>query len=185
VRTPGWLPPAIRKRKTPIRAEFLNRRNEFKRSSALFQEAIKKDPQFAPAYAGFPYGYVLFDLAPTREEAVAKWRANVKRALELDPNLDDAHRAYANMLGFAEWNWREALKEYQIAIRLNPNLAVAHQNYGMILAFMGRAEEGVRELKRAQRLDPASSGVGICSGWRYGTRAAPTNCSTGQKSGSS
>ena len=141
-----------------LRGESLYGRSDFKRSFALYQQAIEKDPHFAAAYARLPFYYRLRDGSLPMEEGLAQWKAAVKRALELDPNLDEAHRAYGVLLG-SEWNWKEEEREYKIALGLNPNLALAHQQYGSMLTFMGRAEEGIQELKRAQRLDPASGSI--------------------------
>jgi TolB-like protein/DNA-binding winged helix-turn-helix (wHTH) protein/Tfp pilus assembly protein PilF len=150
-----------------LRGEFLYRRGDFKRSFALYQQAIEKDPHFAAAYTRLPFYYLLGDGSLPMEEGLAQWKAAVKRALELDPNLDEAHRAYGVLLGGSEWNWKDAEREYKIALGLNPNLALAHQQYGGMLAYTGRADEAIQELKRAQRLDPASGSVGTMLALAY------------------
>src|SRR5262245_30860560 len=82
------------------------------------------------------------------------WKAAVSRALELDPNLADAHLAYGSLLGYHDWNWQQAEREYSTALRLNPSLARAYRSYGMLLVFMGRIDEALQQIRRGERLDP-------------------------------
>lgn len=142
-----------------LRAQYLDRQEKTERSFALFQQAVQKDPNFAAAYAAMPFGPMLYANFLPAIEGLAQWRAAIARALELDPNLAEAHRARGSLLGFNDWNWREAEREFRAAIRLNPNLAFAHQHYGMILSLAGSRDEGIAELRRAQRLDPFDLGV--------------------------
>jgi Tfp pilus assembly protein PilF len=62
----------------------------------------------------------------------------------------------AQVLFHYDWNWPLAEKEYRLAIALNPNYATAHHWYAAFLSLMGRHDEGLAEMKKAQRLDPLS-----------------------------
>jgi Tfp pilus assembly protein PilF len=78
--------------------------------------------------------------------------ASARRAVALDPKNADAHLALA-LTSQAVFNWEAAGKEYQAAIAIDPNAAVLHQ-YGRWFLYTGRIREGLRELEKAERLDP-------------------------------
>jgi tetratricopeptide (TPR) repeat protein len=78
------------------------------------------------------------------------------RALELDDTLAEAHASLAYYSGAVEWNWQDAEKGFKRAIELNSNYATAHHWYAYHLAAMGRLEEAMVEIRRAQELDPLS-----------------------------
>ena len=129
-----------------------------KKAVEHFQEAIAKDPGYAPAYAGLAecyndLGALLFEVP---KEVMPKAKAAAMKALEIDEGLAEAHGA----LGWAEWSWSwdrvAAEREFNRAIILNPNSSVAHHRYGIFLSHLGRFREGVTEGKRARDLDPLS-----------------------------
>src|SRR3989442_1150026 len=137
------------------------------KSIEYFNQAIEKDPSYALAYAGLADAYVLFSTysVSSPQEAYAKAKAAAKKALELDETLAEAHTSLAKVL-FYDWNLAESNREFQRAIELNPNYATAHQWYGNgNLRVMGRFDEAIAEMKRAQELDPLSlvinSDVGV------------------------
>ena len=121
-----------------------------------FQQAIDKDPTYALAYAGLADAYhELSDSSPPRE-MMPRAKAAAMRALELDDSLADAHAALGWVKWHYDWDWTGAEKEFQRAIQLNPNYAIAHGMYGLYLTSLGRVDEGMTQLKRAQELDPLS-----------------------------
>lgn len=123
-----------------------------------FQQAIQKDPTYAPAYAGMAdtylilgqYGYL------QRDQAFAKTKQAALKALEIDNSLGEAHASLAAVLESSEWDWAGAEAGFQQAIELNPAYATAHQWYADFLAEMGRLDESVDEIERALELDPLS-----------------------------
>lgn len=130
------------------------------KSIASFQEAVRLDPSFAPAYAGLAdayasqgYGFAS-DVAPA--EAYAKARAAATKALELDPELAEAHVSLARILWKYDWNWRAAEDAFKRAIELDPSSATAHESYFDCLSAMKRNQEAYVELTRAAALDPVS-----------------------------
>ena len=135
-------------------AEGLNKAIEFS------QQAIEKDPGYAPAYAelAFAYSTVSFYGQPPKE---ASQRAEefAEKALELDNTLAEAHES----LGFAkmshDWDWVGAGREFGTALELNPGSAEARRGYSFYLWNMGRYQEAIREAKRARELDPLSAVV--------------------------
>lgn len=129
-----------------------------KEASGYFSEALKLDPNYAPARAGLADSYNMLATygasAPT--EAFPKAITEAETALRLDSNLAEAHAALAYAKFRGEWNWRKAEEEFKEAIRLNPNYASAHQWYANYLAAMGRFDEAIAETRRTQELDKTS-----------------------------
>ena len=125
----------------------------------LFQEAIDRDPAYSLAYAGLADSYVLlggiYELVPPRESMPVA-RAAAGKALALDPSLAEPHAALGVINHEYDWRWGDAETEFRKAIELNPNYATAHQWYGMFLVYRGRFDEGLREVRMAEDLDPLS-----------------------------
>jgi len=139
---------------------FWNKRTVpgFQQAIVYFQQAIAKDPNYAPAYAGLANSYALvpgYALAPAAQY-MPKAREAAVRALEIDDALPEAHVALALILENYDWDWNTAEKEYQRAIELNPNYATAHQWYAEFLTWRGRFDEALRESESARRLEPLS-----------------------------
>jgi tetratricopeptide (TPR) repeat protein len=139
---------------------YWNKRSEegLNKGIEYFQQAIKRDPNYALAYAGLAdsysqlgnYGFVLPKEAfPTAKEFALK-------ALEIDDTLAEAHTSLALIKTYYDWDRSGAERELKRAIELNPSYAIAHQWYGETLGIMGRPEEGIVEEKRALELDPLS-----------------------------
>jgi TolB-like protein/Flp pilus assembly protein TadD len=131
--------------------------HSLKRAIELFQQAVDKDPNYALAYVGLADCYLLlteYADAPA-SETVALAKAFDQHALEIDASLAEARTslAYAHM---NLWEWAEAEREFKRAISLNPNYPTAHQWYNLYLRSMGRFDEAMVEIRRAQELDPLS-----------------------------
>jgi len=124
-----------------------------------FQEAIDKDPRFAPAYAGLAdclSGLSIFGFrAP--DDGIAKAKGLAVRAVELDPGLSEAHASVAWVKTWYDFDFAAAEREFERSIELNPRYPVAHGWFGYFLGLMGRYEEAYTECQRAIRLDPLSS----------------------------
>ena len=126
-----------------------------------FTQAIILDPQDAKAYAGLADSYNLIReySAMPEDEAFPRAENAARKAIELDPNLAEGHRA----LAFPSFWWRHdfavANREFQRAIALSPNDATAHLWYANVLKNAGENERAVEEINRAQELDPSSSSI--------------------------
>ena len=89
-------------------------------------------------------------------EAMPKAKAAAVKALELDPELGEAHVSLAQVLAGHEWDFPAAEREYKRAIELNPAYPTAHHFYALHLMAMGRQEEAIAEERRALEGDPLS-----------------------------
>jgi TolB-like protein/Flp pilus assembly protein TadD len=125
-------------------------------SIPYFEDSLKRDPTFAPAYVGLAQAYtnlgtVFSGVSP--EATRPKVISFARKALALDPNLVEAHVALAFVLE-EEWHWTEAEAEYRRALALNPNDADAHAWFALWLVCQGRTDEAVAEVEHARALDP-------------------------------
>ncbi|MGK2962352.1 MAG: protein kinase domain-containing protein [Gemmatimonadaceae bacterium] len=146
-----------------LRGRYLwARRGEgsIRRSLTLFEQAMAADPNFARAYAGFAMAASVLPMYAVMESdsITPAGIAAGRRAVELDPNLSDAHLGLANSLIY-RFAWKEAEQHFKRALELDPSNATAHQWYGDYLYVTGRAGDAVPQLKRAAELDPLSAVV--------------------------
>ncbi|MGD9588520.1 MAG: tetratricopeptide repeat protein [Pyrinomonadaceae bacterium] len=133
---------------------------DLEKAVEYFEQAIARDPGFVLAYVGLSetyrtmpsYGY----MAP--REVAAKAKAAAQKAMEIDPDLAEAHAAVAGVAMNFDWDWQKAEREFKKAIELGPNVAEIHKTYGFsFLVTMGRFKEAIVELKRALELEPLSA----------------------------
>jgi len=133
-----------------------------------FRKAIDEDPAYARAYGGLAdcynqLGTVLIGGQPPTEirpRAIAAAR----KALDIDPDLAEAHAALAYARLY-DWEWAAAEDGFQRALRLNPSYASAHLWYAHSLSMRKRPEEALREVRLAQQLDPLSAIIQTQVGW--------------------
>lgn len=128
------------------------------KSTAHFQAAIEKDPTFSPAYVGLANSYdalpLVFIGAPP-EQVRAEELAAIRKALELDPDLAEAHV----LLGRTEqqhWGWAHAEAESRRAMELNPNEADAYGGLAFWMLCQGRTDEAVDWADRERQIDPVA-----------------------------
>jgi len=141
-------------------------RADIDESISDFKEAIRRDPTFAPAYLGLAQAHselgTVFIGTPPEAERVKVVDA-ARKALELDPQLAEAHVLLANVLK-EQWQWTEAEAEYRRALELNSNNPVAHDGLARWLLCQGRTDEALAWVRRGREIDPiAVSGTEI--GW--------------------
>ena len=139
---------------------FWNKRTveNFQQAVAYFQRAIDRDPNYAPAYSGLANSYSLltgYAVLPGNKY-MPRARAAALRALELDPNLAEAHTALALVVQNYDYDWQTSEKEFRWAIELNPNYVTAHHWYAEHMMWMGRFDEAFQESEKARLLDPLS-----------------------------
>src|SRR6185369_7789643 len=124
-----------------------------------YKKAIEIDRNFALAYAAIAEAYNSMgknpDVAPKDSIPLAK--AAAIRALEIDPQLPQAHSALGDSLAIYDWNWADSESHFKKALELDPNVAYTHVAYGLAyLTAMNNAKEVVSELERAVSMEPLS-----------------------------
>lgn len=133
----------------------------FKKAIGFFEQAIEKDVDYAPAYAGLADAYtslaVIGGVAPREVFPLAK--AAALRALEIDSTLGEAHLSLALITWRYDWDWVSAEREFKRAIELNPSYPAARRRYASYLYGSGRSDESLVQLTMAQTDDPLSAWI--------------------------
>jgi TolB-like protein/DNA-binding winged helix-turn-helix (wHTH) protein/Flp pilus assembly protein TadD len=141
---------------------FWNKRTAdgLKVALAYFKQAVDEDPKYAQAYSGLADTYALLGdwqyAVMTPKEAFPNAKAAAIKALELDGSLGEAHNSLAFVLDGFDWNLDAGGKEFQRATALSPGYATAHHWYAWHLSLLGRFDEALVEMRKAESLDPLS-----------------------------
>ena len=133
-----------------------------------FQQAIAKDPNYALAYAGIAEAY--FEVSSqymSPLEAMPKLKAAASKALSLDNSLAEAHTLAGMADAVYDYDYPVAEQEFKKGRELNPGSPFVHEWYAYYLSGMGKNDDALAELKRAQALDPLSDVVNIVYGLNY------------------
>lgn len=139
-------------------------------SKSLFEEAIRLDPRYAPAHDGLAYccyseGFLGF-VAP--KDAMPKAKAAVRRAIELDETVAEAHATLGVILALYDWDWPGAEREMMRSIELNGASPGSRDVYAFYyLRPVGRIEDAVAEVQHALSLDPLSILFRVHLGFLY------------------
>jgi serine/threonine protein kinase/Tfp pilus assembly protein PilF len=139
---------------------LVGNQQEMDKSVDYFQQAVARAPDYALAHAGLAEAYTrqAFLRGSGRAEPASKARVAVSRALELDPDLAEAHAALGLVSFIFEWDWAGAETEFRRALELNPGSGAVQGQYGWFLTAMGRLDEGLAHCRKAAELDPLSTG---------------------------
>ena len=131
---------------------------DHKKAAEYFSQAIAVDPAFALAYAGLgdTYGASATNGWISPREGYPKGKAAVRRALEIDDTLAEAHTTAGALAMFYDLDWAAAEREYRRAIELNPNYPITYEVYGYLQLATGRLDEGIRTTRRSIEVDPLS-----------------------------
>jgi TolB-like protein/Flp pilus assembly protein TadD len=123
----------------------------------FFQRAIARDDRFALAWAALADVYVVLPYHHRRPitDEPERARAAASRALEIDPEMGEAHAALANVYWY-EGRLDDADHEFRRALELNPGYATAHQWSAELLAARGDVAAAEARMARALELDPHS-----------------------------
>ncbi|HEX9007211.1 MAG TPA: protein kinase [Bacteroidota bacterium] len=142
---------------------FWNKRSREGLETAMryFREAIDLDPKYAPAWVGIADCHILLTeyVATSRKEIFAKALEAVRKALEVDDRLAEAHASLGIITMLGDRNWKKAEQEYRTALSLDPNYATAHHWYAEWLSLQDRLTEALDEITLAASLDPVSPAI--------------------------
>jgi adenylate cyclase len=120
----------------------------------MFSRAIEQDPGYALAFAGkadcYSYLYMYFD---SRQTNLEQSDDVSQRALELDPDLAEAHASRGLALSLDK-RYEEAEREFQMAIRLNPKQFEAHYFFGRTCFAQGKIKESAELYEKASTINP-------------------------------
>lgn len=151
---------------------YWNRRSPegFSKAIGYFEDATRRDPQYALAYAGLAdcYGIIgatIYGALPSAE-AAPKAKAAAIRALEIDPSLAEAETSLATAKFNYDWDWAGAAEGFKKAIEMDPRYPTVYQRYSLYLSAMGRADDSFEQIRKARDLDPLSISINVSFGWR-------------------
>jgi len=128
-----------------------------KKAIEQFKAATEADRHYALAYVGLADCYALLEeyLGSPTSENLPLAKSYAERALQIDDSLGEAHISLAN-INSKVWQWEEADKEFQRGIEINPNYATGYAWLCLHLRALGRTDESLDAIKKAQQLDPLS-----------------------------
>ncbi len=150
---------------------FWNKRTNADMVTAIqyFQQALAREPDYALAHTGIANAYITLgnweNLKAT--EAYPKAKRAAEAALAIDEDLAEAHCALAAIKQRFEWDWNGAEEGYKRALSLNPNYATAHRWYSEYLRDVGRLDEALFHMIKAQELDPLALINAVNVGYTY------------------
>ena len=143
---------------------FFNRPSDenLQKAIALFGEATRRSPTFAPAYSGLSDAYLwaaynegFISAADAKPHA----RETAERAVQLDSMSAEAYTSLGVYKAWFEYDWAGGERELRRAIALNPSYAFAHDQLNQLLGIIGRFDEAIAEGERAVVLDPLSPSI--------------------------
>ena len=149
---------------------FWNKRTgtDLRKAIDYFNQAIAKDPNYALAYVGLADSYLLLSsyAAVSPRESLPPARSALKKALELDDLLAEAHASFG-LLATLELDLHGALDELKRAVELKPNYATAHHWLALAHLTLAQFDPAISEAKRAIELDPLSLVINADTSWIY------------------
>jgi serine/threonine protein kinase/tetratricopeptide (TPR) repeat protein len=124
-----------------------------------FRKAIAVDPGYAMAHAGIAVAWAEIAAGGSGgtyqpDQAVREARDAVTKALALDGSLGEAHAVLATLKFIHDFDWVGAEAGFKLALELSPGAADIYAHYGWLCSALGRHEEALALVARAQELDP-------------------------------
>ena len=144
-------------------------RPNLQKSVQYFEQAIAVDANYALAHAGLADAYVVMSVfdAGLPTDLLSKAKAAARRALEVDPDLPEAHAEMCLIAPSLDRDWAAADDAFQRAVRRRPAYWLAHDHYAFVLAAQGRFDQAVSQVRRGQALEPLSLVVHHHVAWVY------------------
>ncbi|WP_223548601.1 helix-turn-helix domain-containing protein [Aestuariivivens sp. NBU2969] len=125
-----------------------------------FNKAVKEDPNYALAYAGLGDTYFLKIWKSSSREEIKENREKAEyfalKALEIDPNLVEAHTVLATLYFYIDWNYEKANIAFKKAFEIGTKYSTLHHRFSEYLSYLGKHEEARSHINKAIELDPLS-----------------------------
>jgi serine/threonine-protein kinase len=139
-------------------AESRNR-GPAREAAGIYQQAIAKDPMFAPAYAGLASAYAASSAQGFQDDhagEITEMRAAAEKAIQLDPLLAEAHEALG-MEYARDGHWAQSESSFRRAIELDPSDSQTYDDFSVWLLWpLGRIGEALDQMRLAEKADPLS-----------------------------
>jgi tetratricopeptide (TPR) repeat protein len=139
---------------------FWNQRSEqgLRKAIRCFESAIHEDPEFALPYSGLADSLTLLSFYEivSPSAVMPSARRAAQRAIELDPNLAEAHASLADVLLHFDRDWQAADHEYRRSIQCNPDYALGYHWYANLLSARGQHEAAHMAIMHALEINPVS-----------------------------
>ena len=136
----------------------------------FFNQAVQKDPSYAPAYVGLAESHINLMFAynvVSPAEGCENAESESKKALEIDDANAEAHATLARFKLQCAWDWAGAEREFRQALELEPGSSEVHHQYAHFLVAMGRIGPAWGESLRTLELDPYGIRANSHQGWHH------------------
>jgi TolB-like protein/tetratricopeptide (TPR) repeat protein len=134
-------------------------RRDIEGALQMYQAAVDRDPRFAQALAGLAKTNLLmfweyYDRSPER---LMKAKEAAERAVELRPDLAEAHNALGLYFYQGMLDYTQALDEFAAALKIQPGSSEALEGIGFVLRRQGRWGEAAEKLSTVAESDPKNA----------------------------
>jgi TolB-like protein/Flp pilus assembly protein TadD/predicted Ser/Thr protein kinase len=135
----------------------------------MFEKAVELDPDFAQAYGllSWVHSARWWNFFDRTQQQVSLAKAAAERALQLQPDLPEAHMALGYFYYWCNLDYDRALHEFGFAQRTKPNGPLISQGIGLVLRRQGKVEESLPHMTRSFELNPLSTGLASSAGLTY------------------
>jgi serine/threonine-protein kinase len=140
------------------------------RAVAYYEQALERDPDYAPAHAGIALSWGMLGWANviSPDSAWPRMREAAERAWALNRDLPEVRLAAALKKRHYDWDWGGTREEFEQAIALNPSYADALAENSWFLSALGDHERAVELARRASQLEPNDPRLRLALPWALG-----------------
>jgi TolB-like protein len=132
------------------------------KSTEYFEQAIEKDAEYAPAYAGLAASYVdLVAFGEPPSDFYPKSEVAARKAIEIDGASSQGYATLAWSLMHYHHDWEAAERAFLRAVELNPSNSYARMLYAYYLSALGHFDQAREQAERARQSDPVSLFINV------------------------